>query len=258
MCTVMGSLTTYGVEKCVDTRLSSASLKRSPYPPCYARRLRIHNSSAPNETRLKTRDSPPEKKLKQFCYGLPGSTGPLTEFDPFNLLEGKDENTVKRWREAELTHGRVSMLATVGFLVGENFNPLFDGRIKGPAVDQWQQTPAWFQVSLLLTIGAFELTRAQGGWVPPNAGKGLFLLNDNYVPGDLGYDPLGIKPDNEQDLVTMQNKELNNGRLAMFGILGMIVQEKVSGKEILNLFDLGVVDENCPPGIFCDTLEATG
>ena len=30
-----------------------------------------------------------------------------------------------RWREAELTHGRVGMLASAGFLVQENFHPLF-------------------------------------------------------------------------------------------------------------------------------------
>ena len=43
---------------------------------------------------------------------------------------------MKRWREAELTHGRVCMLAAVGFVVGENLEDIplffnFDGAITG-------------------------------------------------------------------------------------------------------------------------------
>jgi len=58
-------------------------------------------------------------KSDEFAYGLPGSLPPVEEFDPFNFLDGADENKVKRFREAELAHGRVSMLAFIGFLVGE-------------------------------------------------------------------------------------------------------------------------------------------
>merc|ERR1719498_2058291 len=63
----------------------------------------------------------------EFCYGLPGAIAPAGEFDPANLLDGASQETVYRWREAELTHGRVGMLASLGFLVQENFHPLFDG-----------------------------------------------------------------------------------------------------------------------------------
>ena len=35
------------------------------------------------------------------------------------------------YREAEVTHGRVAMLAALGFVVGEKFNPLFGGSITG-------------------------------------------------------------------------------------------------------------------------------
>ena len=44
-----------------------------------------------------------------------------------------------RAQESEITHGRVAMLAAAGFLVGESFNPLFDGSIQGLAVNQFQQ-----------------------------------------------------------------------------------------------------------------------
>ena len=35
--------------------------------------------------------------------------------------------------EAEITHGRVSMLATIGYLVAEKFHPLFCGEVMGSA-----------------------------------------------------------------------------------------------------------------------------
>ena len=56
---------------------------------------------------------------------LPGISQPFPQlFDPFNLLGNaagtKDGvNEVKRWRESELTHGRVAMLAALGFITQE-------------------------------------------------------------------------------------------------------------------------------------------
>ena len=52
------------------------------------------------------------------------------------------------------------------------------------------------------------------------------------LPGDLGFDPLGLKPTNDKDLKSMATKEINNGRLAMVGIAGMVAQELVSGMKI--------------------------
>ena len=52
------------------------------------------------------------------------------------------------------------------------------------------------------------------------------------LPGDLGFDPLGLKPTNDKDLKNIATKELNNGRLAMVGIAGMVAQELVSGMKI--------------------------
>ena len=109
--------------------------------------------------------------------GLPGSYniigGSALEFDPYGFLDGKTELEVNRYRECELTHGRVGMLAAVGFIVQEsaqstilltmarltmalvimalltlwlylqeNFHPLFTG-VGGPAIDQIPQLPFW-------------------------------------------------------------------------------------------------------------------
>ena len=59
------------------------------------------------------------------------------------------------------------------------------------------------------------------------------LLRDNYYPGDLGFDPLGLKPDDAEDMFIMQTKELQNGRLAMLAAAGFLAQELVNGKGIV-------------------------
>merc|ERR1719236_236841 len=80
-------------------------------------------------------------KAAEFCYGLPGALPPVGNFDPLGFSE-KSETDVRYYREAELTHGRVGMLASLGFLVQENFHPLFSG-VGGPAIDQIPQLPFW-------------------------------------------------------------------------------------------------------------------
>merc|ERR1719235_930388 len=98
-----------------------------------------------------------------FCYGLPGAIAPAGEFDPANLLEGASKEEVYRWREAELTHGRVGMLASAGFLVQEKFHPLFsaDG---GPAIEQIPKLPPALWFLMTLGIGICETLRIQKGW----------------------------------------------------------------------------------------------
>ena len=73
---------------------------------------------------------------------IPGALPPVGVFDPLGFAAKADEMTLKRYREAELTHGRVGMLATVGFLVGEAVESktvLFNGEITGPAITQLAQ-----------------------------------------------------------------------------------------------------------------------
>ena len=57
--------------------------------------------------------------------GMSGISDPFPNmFDPANLLgnagsSNSGTSEVKRWRESELTHGRVAMLAALGFVVQE-------------------------------------------------------------------------------------------------------------------------------------------
>ena len=176
-----------------------------------------------------------------YAKGLPGITEPFGYFDPLNLAEKADSNTFNRYREAEVTHGRVSMLAVVGFLVGENVagsSFLFDGQVTGPAVTHLEQIPPLFWIILAVGIGGAEIRRAETGWVDPvNVPVGQAgLLRADYFPGDIGFDPLGLRPDDSEALKLMQTKELNNGRLAMLGAAGFMAQELVNGKGILESF----------------------
>jgi hypothetical protein len=172
---------------------------------------------------------------------LPGALAPFGFFDPLGFAEKADENTMKRYREAELTHGRVAMLATVGFLVGEKVEGssfLFDSQITGPAISHLAQVPVGFWIALTVAIGAAEQYRATVGWVEPEnvPVDQPGLLRADYTPGDIGFDPLGLKPFDPEGLKNTQTKELQNGRLAMLAAAGFMAQELVDGKGILEHF----------------------
>ena len=169
---------------------------------------------------------------------LPGALPPVGFWDPLGFADKADEATLKRYREAELTHGRVAMLAVVGFLVGEKVEGssfLFDSQITGPAITHLAQVPTIFWGLLSIAIGAAEYKRSTIGWVEPEkvpvAQPGL--LREEYYPGDLGFDPLGLRPEDPEELAVLQTKELQNGRLAMLAAAGFMAQELTDGKGIL-------------------------
>lgn len=121
------------------------------------------------------------------------------------------------WRESEIIHGRVSMMAAAGFLVQEGFHPIFP-EIGGPAALQLDEVPAPYIVFLLLLpIFQTEVARARKGWLEPDyttyaaSDATVRTLREDYTPGDLGFDPFGYKPADPTEFMEMQNKELNNG-----------------------------------------------
>mmetsp|Transcript_39636 Transcript_39636/g.40226 ORF Transcript_39636/g.40226 Transcript_39636/m.40226 type:complete len:211 (-) Transcript_39636:124-756(-) len=169
---------------------------------------------------------------------LPGALAPVGFFDPLGFAEKADDSTLLRYREAEITHGRVAMLAAVGFLVGEKVEGssfLFDAQIKGPAISHLAQVPAGFWVILVVAIGASEEYRARVAFVEPGdvavdqPGK----MRDDHYPGDIGFDPLGLKPEDPEEFNIMVTKELQHGRLAMLATAGFMAQELTDGKGIL-------------------------
>jgi light-harvesting complex I chlorophyll a/b binding protein 1 len=189
----------------------------------------------------------------KFAWGLPGSIAPVENFDPLGFAEGTPLSLMKRWREAEVHHGRVAMLASLGLLVTEEpieFHPLFErGEVDiGPAIrhlDELDAAGPYFAIFLALLIGSIEWNRALTGFSAPEGKFEFQQLKDDYYPGDTGFDPLGLKPEGAEEFAEMQTKELQNGRLAMLGAAGMIAQELVNGKEIF--VNLGLATDRFDP-----------
>jgi hypothetical protein len=134
-----------------------------------------------------------------------------------------------------------TVLAVVGFLAGEAVEGssfLFDAQVSGPAITHLSQVPAPFWLLLTIGIGASEAKRAFIGWVEPEnvPFDQPGLLRADYVPGDIGFDPLGLKPEDPEEYRLMQTKELQIGRVAMIGAAGFLAQELVDGKGIIEHF----------------------
>ncbi|CAM9674717.1 unnamed protein product [Choristocarpus tenellus] len=170
--------------------------------------------------------------------GAPFSDGAV--WDPLGFSVKNDPETIKKFREAEVKHGRVAMLAAVGILVAESFHPLFMGpNYIGPAVDHFQEITARFPafwVAAVTGIAFVEYQAITQGWGELDSTTGTGNLKAEYTPGDIGFDPAGLKPESPEELKVMQTKELNNGRLAMIGVAGMLVQELVDAQSILDHF----------------------
>jgi len=188
----------------------------------------------------------------KFAFGLPGSLNPVEEFDPLGFADGADLTQMKTYRESETTHGRVAMLAFLGFVITEQpfkFHPLFEtaSRDIGPAIRHLDEvrasTPFFFEL-LAVGIGAAEFGRSIKGWENPGNEEGE-VLKENYYPGDIGFDPLGLKPDNYEEFAAMSTKELQNGRVAMLAVAGIVAQELVNGKEIF--VNLGMAPDTFDP-----------
>merc|ERR1712124_106725 len=166
---------------------------------------------------------------------LAGISAPLGFFDPLGFATTVSGGKLLFYREVELKHGRVAMLATLGFLVGEQYHPLFGGDIDVPSYLAFQQTPLEkFWPAVVAAIAIPEIFSVQT-FQDPDEGRlfgGLWKIKTDHVPGDLGFDPLGLKPKDPKEFKTMQTKELNNGRLAMIAAAGMIAQEYATGQKL--------------------------
>jgi len=143
------------------------------------------------------------------------------EFDPLGFSDYFD---MKWLREAEIKHGRSSMLATLGFVAQQYLTlPGYDH------VDDSNLAPTVVGASAMLQIvcwmGVLEWWTNNG-----NITMETMFQDESRVPGNLGFDPMGLGVGKSQeDMEEMQLKEIKNGRLAMLAIGGMIHHNWVTG-----------------------------
>lgn len=142
-----------------------------------------------------------------------GVTAPVGFFDPLGLSIGKDDATMEFYREAELKHGRVAMAACLGWYVtAAGVHPAFNSKLSSDPLEAAQQLPAVGWVQFVLGCGAIEWLAQQ------------IKARPGYQPGDI----LGAAywvDNSDEGWVGYQNREINNGRLAMVAIMGMITQD---------------------------------
>eukprot|EP00617_Octactis_speculum_P027986 CAMPEP_0185748860 /NCGR_PEP_ID=MMETSP1174-20130828/7564_1 /TAXON_ID=35687 /ORGANISM="Dictyocha speculum, Strain CCMP1381" /LENGTH=201 /DNA_ID=CAMNT_0028424723 /DNA_START=35 /DNA_END=640 /DNA_ORIENTATION=- len=158
---------------------------------------------------------------------MPGNTNPVGFFDPMGLSSGGSDETILWYRAAELKHSRVAMLACSGWLLN-CFDVYWPGDIThgtpfsslgSKPFEAWENVPYAGKIQMLMFVGLVEfLSEVQ----KPHYTKG----------GDMGLqcDPLGIYNQmSAEERITRQNRELNNGRLAMIGIISFFSAANVPG-----------------------------
>jgi len=163
---------------------------------------------------------------------LDGSMAGDVGFDPLGFA--KSDLDLMNYREAEIKHARLAMLAAAGWPLSELYDkkiatllsmpPLLDANDRVPSLLNGglsKVSPAYWAFCLLLAGGVelYGMSRKS---------------NPEYFPGNLGVDPLGLYPKNTVDQKEMQLKEIKNGRLAMIAVFGFALQEFVSKLGVIN------------------------
>ncbi|CAK0891317.1 unnamed protein product [Prorocentrum cordatum] len=149
-----------------------------------------------------------------------GAMAPLGFFDPAGFSKVGDEEGFRNLRTAELKHGRVAMMAALGFVAQQYIQ--FPGFESVPAgVGAVTTAPGTYGfVALFLFAGAMELA--------------VWTQDPKKEVGNFG-DPLGLSNIFGYD-EDMRHKELNNGRFAMFAAIGILSAELLTGKVGLSQF----------------------
>ncbi|KAI0567397.1 light-harvest protein [Gracilaria domingensis] len=144
---------------------------------------------------------PKPKNLSEDMVGYAG-------FDPFAISELID---IKWLQESEIKHGRVCMLAFLGILVQEFVHlpgPMFSNPVATEAFFQVPAAGLW-QIFLFCGVCEFILHKGKISYAD--------MFDDGAVPGELGFNPMGLKYTEKTRL-----QEIKNGRLAMCGVGGVI------------------------------------
>jgi Chlorophyll A-B binding protein len=143
------------------------------------------------------------------------------------MLDGVDQARFDRLRYIEVKHGRIAMLAVAGYLHTAAGNRLpGDIDYSGTSfadikvgIAGISQIPTAGLVQMFAFIGFLEV------FFMVDKGKGAF-------PGDLRNGMFAWKG-SDAELTTKRAIELNNGRAAQMGILGLMVHEQLNGEPLI-------------------------
>merc|ERR1719282_793832 len=171
-------------------------------------------------------DSP----LRAFESEL-GAQPPLGFWDPAGLSKDGDSVAYRRRRATEIKHGRISMIACLGYIVPEYFKwPGYCSPSQGLAfadipngLAAFSKVPSvgWAQMFLfagLIDFGYLQYDPSRGPGDYKNAG--VFGVLNGGVWGSI---------QSAEDRKKKLNAELANGRLAMMAIIGMFFQDGLTG-----------------------------
>jgi len=188
-------------------------------------------------------ETPSTPTLSQKSQALPFMDRPMAldgsmvgdvGFDPLGFAKSKED--LFNYREAEIKHGRLAMLAAAGWPISELFDRKIANFIGAPAVvDATDRAPS------VLNGGLGKISPVYWVAVLVAAGAIDLLQNDKaskneagYFAGNLGFDPLGLYPKDAAGQERMQLAELKNGRLGMIAITAFAFQEFVTNLGVVN------------------------
>ncbi|GAX27359.1 hypothetical protein FisN_17Lh258 [Fistulifera solaris] len=171
-------------------------------------------------------------------------------FDPLGLVNDtfllqSNEATIGWLRHSEIKHGRVAMAAFVGYCVQSVYHfpwALTLDRQSYPSVnlsppEQWDALPTAGKLQILIFVGFLEFfsEAAQPVHYTKGGKPGEFppFLESKLIPHPVPlnlYDPFGQAASmDDEKKATRLRAEINNGRLAMIGIMGFLTEQKIPG-----------------------------
>ncbi|CAM9098451.1 unnamed protein product [Ectocarpus sp. 6 AP-2014] len=153
-----------------------------------------------------------------------GAQPPLGFYDPAGLLTNADQERFDRLRYVEIKHGRISMLAVAGHLVQQNFR--LPGMLSTSADLSFADMPNGLAaLSKIPALGLFQII-AFIGFLE----IGVMKQKEGSFPGDmtLGGEPYAWTKFSDEVKEQKRAIELNNGRAAQMGILGLMMHEAVN------------------------------
>jgi len=188
---------------------------------------------------METPPAPVEPEMSQALpfmtrpAALDGSMAGDAGFDPLGFA--KNNNDLMKYREAEIKHSRLAMLAAAGWPLSE----LFDKKIAvvlgmTPVVDATERAPSLFNGGLGKISPIYWVVCLAGAAAIDLYGIKQASSKAGYAPGDLGFDPLGVSPKDPEGKKRMELAEIKNGRLAMIAITAFAFQELVSQTGVIN------------------------